>query len=71
MWGEMFWTCQFAFSIGYYHIYTTGTGKVPFVYVGIIQKLLFAMLLGKARFGDKIVLDRPAVGILIAVVEVP
>jgi membrane protein YqaA with SNARE-associated domain len=48
MWALLFWSSQLAFAAGYLYINLKQEGKVPFVYVGIAQKVLVGAFLLRA-----------------------
>ena len=52
MWATMFWSSQLMFAAGYLYIHLYRQGKIPFVYVGVVQKLAVAAFLLKAYFEE-------------------
>lgn len=43
LWALLFWGSQLAMSLGYYYIYARGGSKLPFVVVGVVQKMIMGL----------------------------
>lgn len=45
LWALLFWGSQTVMSLGYYYVHRTGNGKIPFVLIGCVQKLVVGTII--------------------------